>query len=339
MKMMSTARSNPLVYGLLYAILLVVTYYSAYEWLIGYDWAREDYNYCYLIPFVVLYLIWEKKDRWSQEASVPSWLGLLVVMSGVILFWLGELAGEYFTSYLSSWLVVAGLLWTHAGWKKTKIMVFPLFVSLFLFPLPVFINTKLTFNLKLISSEIGIRIIQLMGMSAYREGNIIDLGFTQLQVVDACSGLRYLIPLFLMGILTAYFYRAALWKKIIITLSTVPLSIVTNSLRIAMTAVLYPSMGRAAAEGFFHDFSGWAIFMVSFATLLAEIWILGKIMPRPHESFIKKKGEAEGSDNIKQESPGKHGQAAETKNTGGPFIQPQFIVAAAVLATSLAFYS
>src|SRR5512143_30014 len=290
MKMMSLARSRLLMYGALYGLLLIILYYSAYSRLVGYDWAREDYNYCYLIPFVVAYLIWEKKDNWQKEASVPSWGGLFSLLPGLLLFWVGELAGEFFSLYISSWLVVTGLLWGHAGWKKLKTMAFPLFTSLFLFPLPNFINTKLTFNLKLLSSELGIKIIQLFGMSAFREGNVIDLGFTQLQVVDACSGLRYLIPLVLMGIMMAYYYHAALWKRAIIVLSSIPLSIVTNSLRISLTALLYPSQGRAAAEGFFHDFSGWAIFMVSFGVMVAEIWILHKIMPRPDEYFMRKRG-------------------------------------------------
>src|SRR5208283_2395216 len=255
---------------------------------IGYDWAREDYNYCYLIPFVVLYLVWEKKDRWINETSVPSWGGLVALLPAILLFWIGELAGEFYSLYISSWLVVLGLLWGHVGWKKLKIVAFPLFTALFLFPPPLFINTKLTFNLKLLSSEIGIKIIQLFGMSAYREGNIIDLGFTQLQVVDACSGLRYLIPLFLMGVLVAYYFRAALWKRTVIVLSSIPLSIVTNSLRISLTALLFPFLGRSAAEGFFHDFSGWVIFMISCGVMLAEIWILRRIMPDPDEHFMKK---------------------------------------------------
>jgi len=331
-------RSRTIWYFVLYSLVLTVIYFTSYSWLIGHDWSREDYNYSYLVPFVVLYLIWEQRDRWLKEASSPSWTGFLLLLPGIILFWFGELAGEYFSMYISSWLVVTGLLWTHAGWKKLKIMAFPLFVSLFLFPLPNFLNTKLTFNLKLISSEIGIRMIQLFGMSAYREGNIIDLGFTQLQVVDACSGLRYLIPLFLMGILMAFFYRAALWKRIIIALSTIPLSIITNSLRIAFTAFLYPSMGAAAAEGFFHDFSGWAIFMVCFGALLAEIWVLRKIFPRHGESFLKKKAAAEGGDKSITDSSNKHA-AVEIKKTATSFMHSHFIVAASVLLITLALSS
>lgn len=339
MRMISILKSPSVWGGIIITLLLAMIYFPAYNWLIRVDWPREDYNYCYLIPFVLVYLIWEKRSLWLEEASIPSWGGLPVLMSGVLLFWFGDLAGEFFTLYISSWLMITGLLWLHAGWKKIKIMAFPLFVSLFLFPLPNFINTKMTFNLKLISSEIGVKIIQLLGMSAYREGNIIDLGFTQLQVVDACSGLRYLIPLFLMGVLVAYFYREALWKKIIIVFSTVPLSIITNSLRIALTAILYPSLGPAAAEGFFHDFSGWAIFMVSLAALLAEIWILGKIIPRSGESFIKKKGTAENSDGLNSENLEKHDSAVETKNARSFFTQTQFIIAVAILTATIVVHS
>jgi exosortase D (VPLPA-CTERM-specific) len=337
-KLISLKRSRAFWYSVIYVPLLVIIYFNSYKWLVKNDWPREDYNYCYLIPFVVLYLIWDNRNKWQKEAPNPSWTGLLFLIPGILLFFIGELAGEFFSIYISSWLVVVGLLWVYIGWKKLRIMAFPIFISLFLFPLPYFINTKLTFGLKLISSEIGIRLIQLFGMSAYREGNIIDLGFTQLQVVDACSGLRYLIPLLLMGILMAYFYRAALWKRIVIVLSAIPLSIITNSLRIAFTAILYPSMGPAAAEGFFHDFSGWAIFVVSFLGILSEIWILGKIMPQPSESFMKKKSGAEERDDEKW---GKFEKLdiVETKNTGRFFIKPQFIVAAVILSTALAIYS
>ncbi len=339
MKIMSMPRSQTACYSALYGLLLSAMYYSSYDWLIRNDWSRDDYNYCYLIPFVVIYVIWEKWNKWIKKTSVPSWSGLLLLLPGILLYWIGELAGEFYSIYISSWLVVAGLLWMHVGWKKLSTMTFPLFVALFLFPLPHFINTKLTFNLKLVSSELGIKIIQLCGMSGYREGNIIDLGFTQLQVVDACSGLRYLMPLFLMALLMAYLYRAAYWKKIIIVLSSIPLSIVTNGLRIALTAFLYQAVGRAAAEGFLHDFSGWAIFMVSFAILLAEIWVLSKIVPRPDESFLKKKETAKSGDNTNLENVKEDASEAAAKKVGIRLSQPQIITAVAILAATLAIHS
>jgi exosortase D (VPLPA-CTERM-specific) len=325
--------------GSAYGILLSLMYFSAYRWLVQQDWPREDYNYAYFVPVLVLYLAWELRGRWRREPAAPAWGGFLVLMPGILLFLIGELAGEYFSQYLSSWLVVVGLLWIHTGRRKVRTMTFPIFLALFMFPLPHFINTKLSFNLKLLSSEIGVRIIQFLDISAYREGNVIDLGFTQLQVVDACSGLRYLFPLLLMGILMAYFYRAATWKRCIIALSTIPLAIITNSLRIALTAVLYPVFGRAAAEGFFHDFSGWAIFMISFAVLIAEIWLLGRIAPRPGESFWKKQpGMQDGRDDgaAKPELPGR---APEWVAAGSSLLQPRFLAATGVLAATLVLLS
>ncbi len=256
------------------ALLLAGLFYSTGVWLVTIDWPREDYNYCYLVPFIVLYLIWEKKEELSKKPAVPSWAGLFSLVLGILLFWIGELAGELYSLYLSSWLVSVGILWMHIGWPKLKIIGFASFMALAMFPLPVFVNTKLTSGLKLISSQLGVALIHLYGLTVYREGNIIDLGFTQLQVVDACSGLRYLFPLLIMGILIAYFYGGKFWKKVILVVSTVPLTIITNSLRIAATGVLYEIWGPAVAEDFFHGFSGWFIFMFGLAVLLLEMWVL-----------------------------------------------------------------
>lgn len=292
------------------------------------DWPRADYSHCYLIPVVVLYLIWEKKDELAAEQAAPSWGGLLFLVPGIVLFWVGELAGELYSLYLSSWLVAVGILWMHIGWRKLKVIAFALFMLLTMFPLPNFLNTKLTFGLKLISSQIGVKLLQLCGMSAYREGNIIDLGFTQLQVVDACSGLRYLFPLLVMGILLAYFYRAALWKRILLVVSTVPLTIITNSLRIAFTGIIYKRWGAAAAEGFFHGFSGWLIFVFTLGVLLAEIWILRHIAPEPSESFFAKP---------KSVLPIRSTIATAPADSGiKAFLSPpQFIVAAVLLLVTL----
>jgi exosortase D (VPLPA-CTERM-specific) len=259
-----------------YGVLLWFVYRSSLIYLYR-KWQDDDFTYCYIIPFIVLYLVWEKRDRLAALSSIPSWKGLIPLAAGIVLFWLGELGGEFTMLFLSIWLVIVALCWTHLGWRKLKIISFPLVFGLALFVPPNGLYLPLTFKLKLISSQIGVAMMQMYGMSAYREGNVIDLGFTQLQVVDACSGLRYVIPLFLMGILLAYYSRVALWKRLLLVLSTVPISIVTNSLRIASVGILYQFWGPSVAEGFFHDFSGWFIFMAGMAILAAEMWGLKKV--------------------------------------------------------------
>jgi exosortase D (VPLPA-CTERM-specific) len=261
-----------------YLLLLAAMFHSAIAFML-HMWNNDDFTYCYLVPAIVAYLIWENKVRLRKAVTRPTWAGFGLILPGILFFWMGDLGGEYTLLYLSLWLIVVGLCLLHFGAEKLRVILFPILFSLTMFPLPAFINNRLSLNLKMISSFIGVEAMQWMGMSAYREGNVIDLGFTQLQVVDACNGLRYLLPLILMGLLVAYFSKLAMWQKIVLVLSSIPISILVNGLRIASVGLLYPIWGPQVAEGFFHDFSGWLIFMVSLGILLVELWLLKKIFP------------------------------------------------------------
>jgi exosortase D (VPLPA-CTERM-specific) len=270
---------------------LAVLYRPVFAFLY-HQWQQDDFTYGFFIPFVVLYLLWEKRRELSLEPSCPDWAGLVPVLAGLALFWLGELSGEFTLLFLSLWCVVAGVCRMQLGRKKLRLVGFPLVFSLAMFPPPNMLNQLLSLKLKLISSRLGVELLHLYGMSAYREGNVIDVGFAKLQVVDACSGLRYLLPLVIMAVLLAFFFRAPLWKKAVLVASAVPLSVATNSLRIASVGVLYQYMGPKAAEGFFHDFSGWIIFMFCLALLLGEMWLLGRVGGLPKEGAAASAGEA-----------------------------------------------
>lgn len=261
----------------IYGLLLAGIYYSTLQYLILHDWARDDFTHGYLIPFVIVYLLWEKRNDLASVRSVASWNGIIPLGFGLSLFWLGELGGEYLTLYISLWFVLFGLSLIHLGWKKIKTIGFAFILFPTMFPLPGFLYQKVSLTLQLISSYLGVAMMQVYGMSVHREGNVIDLGFTQLQVVDACSGLRYLIPLIVLSIILAYFFKAAFWKKAVLVISSLPLSIFVNSLRIALTGILYETLGERVAQGFFHGFSGWFIFVFSFGVLLFEMWIFKKL--------------------------------------------------------------
>jgi len=301
-----------------YACAVVLMYYSTLKELY-FQWLGEENSYCWFIPFVTLYIIWEKRVELTRLASAPSWLGLVPLGMGILLFWLGELGGEYMTLYLSLWLVIIGVVWLHLGWRKMRIIAFALIVMLAMFPLPNFINTRATVWAKNISSQLGVWMLHMIGMSAYREGNIIDLGFTLLQVVDACSGLRYILPMMLFGLLFAYWFNAHIWKKTALFLSSIPLSILLNSLRIALTGILYSVIGVAAAEGFFHGFSGWLVFMASLPFFLIEMLVFKKLPPK------EKYGRAT------QVIAGENVNRLEKTKNGKAFLQPQFVMSMAVL--------
>ena len=260
---------------IVYALLLGGIYYETLTYMVA-RW-DGDYSYCYLVPPIVLYLLWEnRKEVMRKPAAVGPW-GLIPFFLGVAFFWFGEFGGEYLSLFLSFWLVLVGLLWVHLGREKIKAVWFPLVLIPTMFPPPSFLHNKLTVYLQLAASKLGVDMIHLAGITAYRDGNIIDLGFTRLQVVEACSGLRYLFPLIILGLLLAYFFKAKLWKRSLLVVSAIPLAIFTNSMRIALTGIISELWSTEAAEGFFHGFSGWFIFMFSLAVLLLEMWVLGKM--------------------------------------------------------------
>jgi exosortase D (VPLPA-CTERM-specific) len=305
-----------------YAAAILVVYRPALAHLFFYDCAREDYSHAYLIPFIVLYLVWERREVLSGKPSVPSWVGLIALALGLGLYWLGELGGEFYTLYVSFWLVVVAVLWSHLGWEKIKTLRFALIMILTMFPFPDFVYVRLTFRLKLLSSQLGVLMLHLCGMSAYREGNIIDLGHTRLQVADACSGLGYVMPLVVLSLLLANGFKAHIWKRLLLFASSVPLAIIVNSFRIALTGVLAGIFGPMVAEGFFHGFSGWLVFLLCIPFLLVEKWILGKLPP---------KGRPQGTTDNEEinAAPGIQHQAS-------PFFQPVFIVTIMLLLSTLA---
>ncbi|WP_246014709.1 VPLPA-CTERM-specific exosortase XrtD [Geomonas oryzae] len=266
----------------IYLILLLLLFRESTSYLIR-MWNGEEHTYCYVVPFIVGYLLWDKRCMLRARPSTPSAWGLLPLGVGILLYLLGDLGGEFYTLFLSSWCMVAGLLLMHLGWQKLRVILFPLLFSMAIFPFPGLINNTLSLNLKLVSSALGVHILQVLGVTAFREGNVIDLGFTRLQVVDACSGLRYLLPLLILGVLLAYFFRAPFWKRALLVVSTVPLTIIVNGMRIASVGLLYPVFGAQVAEGFFHDFSGWLIFMVSLVALLGEMRLLKRLPENPAE--------------------------------------------------------
>ncbi|MBW1822269.1 MAG: VPLPA-CTERM-specific exosortase XrtD, partial [Deltaproteobacteria bacterium] len=305
-------------------------YYSSFTWLITHDWEREAYSYCWLILPVVFFLIWIKRDDLVSSPSEPSWTGLAPVGVGIVFFWLGELSGEFFTLYISFWLVLVGICLLHLGWRKLKTIGFALFFILTMFPVPNFINTRLMLQLRLISSKLGVTILQLYGLPAYREGNIIDLGFTQLQVVEACSGLHSLISLVVLCLLLVYFFKDHIWKRAVLLFSSIPLAIVANSMRIAMTGILYKYFGAGVAEGFFHGFSGWLIFVFCIPVLFIEMKILEKLPPVQSKSASEHKRAKTSSSGI---NPGRK----SAKEPGRKVIlQPVFIVAVILLGATLA---
>jgi exosortase D (VPLPA-CTERM-specific) len=236
-----------------------------------------EYSHCLLIPPIAAFLIWQQKDRLERISFDGSWWGVALVLLGGVLLVIGQL-GTVFTLVEYAYVVTLfGLILSFLGGRAFRVIAIPLLILLFMVPLPAFFFYNLSTQLQLWSSQLGVMFIRLLDISVFLEGNVIDLGGYKLQVAEACSGLRYLFPLMTLGFLMAYFYKGALWKRIVLFLSSIPITVLMNSLRIGIIGVTVDRWGTELAEGFLHEFQGWMIFMVSAALMLGEIALLNRM--------------------------------------------------------------
>lgn len=241
----------------------------------------EEYSYGYFIPLISVFLIWQRSDRLRKLELRGSWAGLLVIGFALALGAVGEFSAIRLFGQYGFVVALFGLSVCVIGWQGLRIIAVPLAILLFMIPLPQFLLRELSQQLQLLSSQLGVQLIRLFNISVFLEGNVIDLGSFKLQVVEACSGLRYLFPLMVLGFLAAYFFRGSWWKRAVIVLSTIPLTILINSLRIGVIGITVEYWGGAMAEGLLHDFEGWFMFMLCLGLLAGEMVLLAHIGAAP----------------------------------------------------------
>ncbi len=269
---------------LIATVFLLIAYRGGISELI-FRWDKqEEYSHGYMLPFITIYFIWLKKDQIRQSEFSSSWLSLFIVIPALAIFLIGEVSALFILIQYSLIAVLFGIAISIMGWPAVKPVLIPLLLLVFAIPLPYCLEASLSANLQLLSSKLGVAFIRLCDIPVYLEGNVIDLGAYKLQVVEACSGLRYLFPLMGLGFITAYMFDTSLWKRVVVFLSTIPITLMMNSFRIGVIGVLVDVWGISMAEGFLHDFEGWIVFMACMGILFIEMFILIKIGekdPRP----------------------------------------------------------
>ena len=228
----------------------------------------QEYSYAYLIPLISLFIAWQQKNELARIEFTGSWLGVAIVVLGLLLGLVGQLGSVFTLQQIGLVTVIVGTVIALTGVKALRLLWMPLLLLYLVIPLPRFLEVKLSSGMQLTSSAIGVWFLRLIGVSVFLEGNVIDLGVYKLQVAEACDGLRYLYPLLTLGLVLAWFYKGAMWKRVAIFLVAIPLTILMNSLRIASIGVMVNHWGIGMAEGFLHEFQGWAVFMLSFALMV-----------------------------------------------------------------------
>lgn len=273
---------NPLIlilalWGFVLLLLGLVFYESLAE--MTHIWmGSEEYSHGFFIPLISIYLIWVQRHKLSFVKDFKaSLLGLSILLLGLLLFLLGGLSTIRTIQHYAFIVAITGVFATAFGRQGLKVAWVPLVFLLFMVPFPNFILNNLSSKLQLISSWLGVEFIRACDIMVYLEGNVIDLGGYKLQVVEACSGLRYLFPLASLSFLCAYLFKGPFWQKLLIFLSSIPLTIFMNSFRIGVIGLLVNSWGTEMAEGFLHDFEGWAVFLLCMVLLFIEMWIFSRL--------------------------------------------------------------
>lgn len=246
------------------------------------DWTTDD-NYSHgfvIVPFAV-WFAWERRARLGAAVVAPSVAGLLVLVGGLALLLVGLLGAERFLTRISMLVVIAGGLAFVRGWQSVKVLAFPLAFLLLMIPIPEIIFSRIAFPLQLLASRVGETMLSALSIPVLREGNLIILARTTLEVAEACSGIRSLISLLTLGIIYGYFLDSRLSVRTAVALATVPIAIVANSVRVAGTGVAAHHFGEEAAQGFFHTFSGWLVFGVAFGLLFLASHVVLRLLPPP----------------------------------------------------------
>lgn len=243
---------------------------------------QEEYSHGFLIPAISLWMLWDRREALVASVGRPDWSGIAIILAAAFMLLVGELSAIFILVQTGFILSLLGIMLVFGGMPLLRITALPILFLLFAIPMPYFLDSIMSWRLQLISSELGVFFIRLFAIPVFLEGNVIDLGSYKLQVVDACSGLRYLYPLTSLGFLVAYLFKAPLWQRTIIFLSTIPITIVMNSFRIGMVGVLVEYWGGGMADGLLHYFEGWVIFMACAAILCGEVWLFTKLGGRGH---------------------------------------------------------
>ncbi|MGE3843408.1 MAG: exosortase A [Vicinamibacterales bacterium] len=250
-------------------VSFLVLFYPVFAGLVS-NWQNDDnYSHGFLIVPIALYFAWERREKLVGLPFRGSWLGLVVIVGSLGVLIAGRLGAELFLSRIPIIGVLAGCILFLAGWTHLRVLAFPLLFLLLMIPIPAIIFNQIAFPLQLLASRFGEFALQAADIPVLREGNVITLANTQLEVAEACSGIRSLISLLTLGILFGYFTHPGTLVRWIMALTTIPVAIVANGFRVAGTGIAAHYYGPEAAEGFFHTFSGWLVFVVALVILVA----------------------------------------------------------------------
>jgi exosortase len=248
--------------------LLIAWLYGSILFHLAKQWSNDaNFSHGFFVPLFSLFVLWQDRDRLARQPRDPSSWGLLIVMFALAVLVAGVLGAELFLSRVSLLLLTAGLVIFFRGWHWFLVVLSPWAFLFLMIPIPEIVFSQITFPLQILASKIAALLLPLLGVPVLREGNVINLPAMPLEVAEACSGIRSLLSLVTLAIIYGYLVETRVWVRVTLALASIPIAVAANSLRIVGTGLLVQYWDPDKAEGFFHTFSGWLVFVVSLAML------------------------------------------------------------------------
>jgi exosortase len=244
------------------------------------DWIEiPDYSHGILIPFFVAFLIWDQRRALLSTPLKPSWFGLPLVAFGLFILLVGVFGADLFLSRVSFLLLAAGITWTLLGRPMLVQSKFIFFVMFLAIPLPAVLLNHITFPLQLFASQVAAWVLPIFQVPVLQDGNIIRLPAMPLEVAEACSGIRSLMSLFTVAVIFGYFVERGTLRRTLLALASIPIAVAANVARIVGTGLCVQYWDPVKALGFFHEFSGWLMFLVSMSCLYVIHSLLSRLAP------------------------------------------------------------
>jgi exosortase len=265
------------------ALLLGWLYYSTLSRLVS-QWLNDpNFSHGFFVPLFSLFVLWQNRAKIARTAVRPSWVGAFILVFGLVVLVVGVLGAELFLSRSSLLVVVAGIVVLFWGWDMFHAILFPWAFLVLMIPIPAILFNQVTLPLQLLASRLASWLLPFLGVPVLREGNVIQLPAMALEVAEACSGIRSLLSLVTLAIIYGYLLSDSIRMRVVLAVAAVPIAVAANSLRIVGTGLLVQYWDPDKAEGFFHAFSGWLIFVVSLAMLFLLHKLLERLWPQPSQ--------------------------------------------------------
>lgn len=270
-------RYRPLLPAILLLVLTAMVFYPTLAKLVHTWWVDPNFSHGFLIPIFSAWVVWRHRSVLRPANILPSSWGLVLIACALLLLIAGTVGVEQFLPGVALVLLLGGFVATFLGWNIFRQLLFAWAMLFLMLPIPAIVLNQITIPLQFLSSQLATSLLSLIGIPILREGNVITLPVMQLEVAEACSGIRSLVSLTTLALMYGYVAEPSWVRRIVLALAAIPIAIAANALRIFGTGLCVEYWDPSKAAGFFHEFSGWVVFILSMALILLVHAMLCKI--------------------------------------------------------------